>query len=336
MTEEKTVAIACQGGGSHCAFGAGVLIEMLERLLERGALARHGGTYRVMGFSGTSGGAVNALLTWLGFVSPAGLRAGVEALEGFWRDVMAVAPLDAVANATVVNMTRLQGVVPMVEVAPSLQFDWGQQRLRAVLERHVPFARLHELVHTDSPQLYIGAANIVSGAFTVFGGAGRHSTVTVEQVLASAAVPELFPPVKIDDNFYWDGLLSQNPPIRNFMRGRTRDSIPDEIWIIRINPIAHSPVPAQLADIRDRRNEMAGNLALEEERYFIQQVNNWVRRGLLPEKKHVAVHEISLERAVHGEDGLDYASKLDRNPVFIESLMMRGRKAAERFFSASA
>jgi hypothetical protein len=50
------VAIACQGGGSHAAFTAGVL----KRLLDAEELAG----YEVVGLSGTSGEAVCALLTW--------------------------------------------------------------------------------------------------------------------------------------------------------------------------------------------------------------------------------------------------------------------------------
>jgi NTE family protein len=53
---KKRVAIACQGGGSHTAFTAGVL----RRLLRADELAR----YELVGLSGTSGGAVCALLAW--------------------------------------------------------------------------------------------------------------------------------------------------------------------------------------------------------------------------------------------------------------------------------
>ena len=56
VTAPKRIAIACQGGGSHTAFTAGVL----KRLFQGDALAR----YDVVGLSGTSGGAVCALLAW--------------------------------------------------------------------------------------------------------------------------------------------------------------------------------------------------------------------------------------------------------------------------------
>ncbi len=54
--EPRRVAIACQGGGSHTAFTAGVL----SRLLQPDVMAGH----RVVGVSGTSGGAICALLVW--------------------------------------------------------------------------------------------------------------------------------------------------------------------------------------------------------------------------------------------------------------------------------
>lgn len=63
MSDEPTkIAIACQGGGSHTAFTAGAL----QRLLPE--IARP--EYELVGFSGTSGGAVCALLGWYGHVDP--------------------------------------------------------------------------------------------------------------------------------------------------------------------------------------------------------------------------------------------------------------------------
>jgi hypothetical protein len=62
-------------------------------------------------------------------------------------------------------------------------------------------------------------------------------------------------------------------------------------------------------------------------------VNKWVKKGLLPDKKHVTVREILLEHSGSSRDGLDYASKLDRQPEFIEGLLLRGKTAATRFMA---
>ena len=54
--DRPRVAIACQGGGSHTAFTAGVL----GRLFADDVLSK----YRIVGLSGTSGGAICAMLAW--------------------------------------------------------------------------------------------------------------------------------------------------------------------------------------------------------------------------------------------------------------------------------
>ena len=79
MTEpgRLRVAIACQGGGSHTAFTAGVL----TRLLGAEELAG----VEVVGLSGTSGGAVCALLAWSALLEGDPAAAG-RLLEDFWAD----------------------------------------------------------------------------------------------------------------------------------------------------------------------------------------------------------------------------------------------------------
>src|SRR3954464_5748993 len=61
-TPRRKIAIACQGGGSHTAFTAG----LLAGLLADDVFWSH---YRLVGLSGTSGGAVCASLAWSGLHS---------------------------------------------------------------------------------------------------------------------------------------------------------------------------------------------------------------------------------------------------------------------------
>ena len=76
--EDRTkVAIACQGGGSHTAFTAGVL---------QGLLAEWEPSMDLVGISGTSGGAFNALATWYGLVT-SGERRAIELLDAIWDDL---------------------------------------------------------------------------------------------------------------------------------------------------------------------------------------------------------------------------------------------------------
>src|SRR3954469_13909800 len=102
----RTVALACQGGGSHTAFTGGVL----QRLLADD-------NHRVVALSGTSGGAVCALLAWYALLTGGPVEAG-RLLERFWQDNAATSLGDATANAWLVGVARLEGRVSLPTVSP--------------------------------------------------------------------------------------------------------------------------------------------------------------------------------------------------------------------------
>jgi NTE family protein len=101
-TNKKRVAIACQSGGSHTAFTAGVLKGLLHsvRLQE----------YEVVALSGTSGGAVCALLAWHNLLGD-GAAGAVEDLDAFWRDNSATAPHEQIMNNWILWASNLQNFV---------------------------------------------------------------------------------------------------------------------------------------------------------------------------------------------------------------------------------
>ncbi|HNL23085.1 MAG TPA: hypothetical protein PKK51_13800, partial [Rhodocyclaceae bacterium] len=151
-----------------------------------------------------------------------------------------------------------------------------------------------------------------------------------DALLASAAIPELFRATRIAGGVYWDGLFSQNPPIRGFVSGHpSAEAKPDEIWVIQINPEGRDQEPRSTADIADRRNELAGNLSLAQELFFVDQVNRWLAEGWLPAShfKPITVRRIELRL------DLDYPSKLDRREEFIETLLAEGKSAGMAFLA---
>jgi NTE family protein len=317
----KRIAIACQGGGSHTAFTAGVLQSLLGGLKPD----RH----RIIGLSGTSGGALCAALAWTGLVEGKPER-GVALLESFWERMSTTQLPDFWSNQWLLLQQRSRAILGLPEISPYLLPNTGQDFLAELLDAHIPFARLQSLLTASSPSLMIGAVEVLSGDFTVFHshpGKGEPS-ISVEALLASAAIPEMFRAVHIGKGIYWDGLFSQNPPIRGFLSGKeSRDAKPDEIWVIQINPDRRSGEPTTASDIDDRRNELAGNLSLKQELFFVAQINDWLRKKWLNagHLKHVDVRFIPLEL------DLDYASKLDRSPVFIQRLLAEGRRQGSAF-----
>jgi NTE family protein len=308
----RRVAIACQGGGSHTAFTAGVLKKLLKDKEEH--------NYEVVALSGTSGGAICALLAWYGLLMNDTNKA-IELLDSFWRDNSANSVQDRLLNDWLLWTNRFfenTGGAPTI--SPYYLPSKGQDLLRSMLEKHVDFRRLQELVGPSSSLLLIGAANVLSGEFKAF--SSRRDRISVDMILASAAIPTLFKAVHADGGVYWDGLFSQNPPVRELP-----DAQPNEIWVIQINPETCKSEPKSVPQITDRRNELSGNLSLYQEIYFIKTVNKWVEEGSLSGTKHevIDIKWIQMLR------DLDTASKLNRDPSFIRGMMAYGEEQAEKF-----
>jgi NTE family protein len=95
-------------------------------------------------------------------------------------------------------------------------------------------------------------------------------------VVASAAIPTLFRAIRVGTGTYWDGLFSQNPPVRNLLEAQ-----PDELWVIQINPTRRDAEPRTMIEIADRRNELSGNLSLYQELHVIEKIDELLNEGLL-------------------------------------------------------
>lgn len=320
--EPRMVAIACQGGGTHTAFTAGALRAILRQL--------DPARYTIVGLSGTSGGAINALIAWYGLLIGDRQKAA-QILLDFWNDTAAKTIPDAVTNEWFLTTLRLADLGFMPQVSPYAVPQVARHFLKDLLERHIPFDQLPSLLTPRSPQLLVGAVNEVTGEFKVFSGA----RITVDKILASAAVPNIFRTVHIRDEIdagdYWDGLFSQNPPVRDFVSipANAADK-PDEIWVVRINPERDVHEPRTVVEIATRRNSLSGNLSLNQELDFIRKVNEWVAQGVLPAArfKIVAIREISLDLS------LDSISKWDRSPALLRRLITHGEERAEQIIDS--
>ena len=317
------MAIACQGGGSHTAFTAGVL----KKLLRTEEFKR----YEVVGLSGTSGGAVCALLAWHHLMRGDGSGAA-ETLDAFWRDNSATAPHEQIVNSWILWASNLQNFVTMPAISPydNPFSDSTLEEFKRMLQRRVDFAEVGVQPEDSYPMLLVGAVDVLSGEFRTFN--SRQDRITPETILASAAIPNLFRSVRSGDGgTYWDGLFSQNPPVREFT-----DEGPDEIWVVQINPKELETEPRTVAEIADRRNELSGNLSLYQELRSIEKIDQLLEAGLLsPDGKYkqIVVRVIELSRSRFSRS-LGTASKLNRDPRFIEDLMSHGEARAEEFLVA--
>jgi NTE family protein len=346
----KRIAIACQGGGSQCAFVAGAL----GTLLAQGVQHR----YRIVGLSGTSGGAITAALAWAGLLEQArGSKAPIEdRIIGCWKDLSAQTPREIFFDRFCLMTLRMteMGLLPSLASSPaSAQFQLGVQMvgrligrpeftdLRALLVKHVPFGDLPSLIEPQSPALLVGAADVLDGTFKVF--SSKRDEIKVESVLASAAIPNLFPAVWVDGHAYWDGIFSSNPPVLDFMRKPQMGEgmFPNEIWIIQVNRVRADAVPELPSDVFDRRNHLAGNLSLQHELQVIDIFNRLLQQGAVTDafRAHfglgatetITVRFLRMSEAL--QKSLDYPSKLSRQPAHIARLIADGAIQAKAFMA---
>jgi len=203
--------------------------------------------------------------------------------------------------------------------------------LRAMLDRAVDFDDLRDravAAGADAPQLLLGAVDVLSGGFKAFD--SRSGEVSVDAVLASAAIPTLFRSVPVNGGLYWDGLFSQNPPVRDLL-----NDLPDEVWVIQINPTVRDDEPDTTETIADRRNELAGNLSLYQELAFIERINSMLDTGVISSEngKMITVRVLEMARPPHSQQR-GYASKLNRDPAFLQELIDLGLRQADEFLAA--
>lgn len=297
------IAIACQGGGSHTAFTAGALGRILET-----------GDHEIVGLSGTSGGAMCAYLAWAALVTDRRAE-GAAMLADFWTAMSARGPLDRMVNDATVVAAALQPSA--AEIPNPVAAAWGRDRLRAALAEVVDVDDERLATPVDAlPLLLVSAVEVLTGEFTLF----RNGEVTVDALLASAAVPGLYDAVRLDEGLYWDGLLSQNPPVRQLAW-----SGPEEIWIVQVYPRERAREPRTPPEIRQRRNELTANLSLEQEVWFVTRINQLIEGGALrdPDHRPIVVRRIEIPEA--DAEG----SRLDRRPRVVERLVEAGARAAD-------
>lgn len=252
------IALVLQGGGALGAYQAGVYQALDEAGLELDWIA------------GVSIGAVNAALI---AGTPPGQR--VEKLHAFWTQVStepwcsawtAMLPQELVGaealRATLNNLNVASSAVSGVKsiLAPRLVPAWlwpagsggalslyDSHPLRETLARLVDFDR----INAGPMRFSVGAVNIRTGNFGYFDTAGH--AIRLEHVLASAALPPMFPPVEVDGEFYWDGGLVSNTPLQWVVEGEPhRDSLVFQVdlWNTR------GQLPSDLAEVVTRQKEI--------------------------------------------------------------------------------
>ncbi|MBV1698832.1 MAG: patatin-like phospholipase family protein [Hyphomicrobiales bacterium] len=317
----KPINLALQGGGAHGAFTWGVL----EQILTDGRLA-------IEGISGTSAGAVNAVMLADG-MARGGRDEAIKRLADFWRAVSNNGNLPAVQRAVV---ERLMSFIPLEGTPMQAWLDTISKYfspydfnplninpLKDLFERFVDFGAVR--AYPDL-QLFISATNVQTGRVRIF----SREKITAEALMASACLPLLFRAVEIDGVPYWDGGYLANPVIFPFF-GTTAT---EDVLVVQINPLVRQETPTSASEIMNRINEITFNSSLPSEYRAIEFVARLIDRGRLPrgvgpgQYRRINVHRIVFDRfGAH----FDASSKITTDYTFFETLRVNGKRAARRF-----
>lgn len=314
--QPRSITVALEGGGSLGAFAWGVL----DRLVEVPGI-------RIGAVSGASAGAVNAAMLVQGLAA-GGPAAAKRLLETFWRRVAIASgslpgPVGAWlhmvggAMAPVVDAMRQTTAAWSPGVGPN-----GANPLRGILGEMLDpraFAR------PGAPDLMVAATCVRTGEARLFRGA----EVTVDVLLASACLPQLFPAVRIDGEEYWDGGYSSNPPLRPVIEAGS----PADVLLVRTTPLERPQSPLGSAAVQERVNEITFGMALRSELRSLALVQELLAGmpdlpPLLARLRDARVHMIGAEAEFRAMQG---GSKQDPTWSFLSEMRDLGHRAADRW-----
>ncbi|MFL1461098.1 patatin-like phospholipase family protein [Roseococcus sp. DSY-14] len=316
----RRVNLALQGGGTHGAFTWGAL----DRLLEEEDLDFDG-------LSGTSAGAINGAIFALGLLEDG--RAGAKAaLERFWRALgskFAVSPFRSTPVEKAlwgwdlsynIGWNAFETVTRMLSPYQINPFPMEFNPLRKALDESLDLARLRG--DKNAIRLFISATNVRTGKPKVF----TRPEITVDALLASACLPNVFRAVEIDGEAYWDGGYLGNPALWPLYH----DRLASDIVLVQLNPLLRPELPTTTGDIMNRLNEISFNASLMSEMRAIDFVQRMLDAGRLeqPRYRRLFLHIIEDETRMRA---FKLSTKFNGDWDFLQTLRDYGREAADRF-----
>lgn len=184
-----TTAVVLSGGANLGAVHVGMLRALIEAGIRPDLIV------------GTSVGAINGF-----YIASRWNAVGVNGLDSVWADM----------RRSTIFPTRLVG--GLLGFLGKRNYLVPPDGLRELVEEHADFVRIE-----DSPvPLHVVATDLLTGIDR------RFSTgPAVDAVMASAAIPAVFPPVMINGVPYIDGGVVNNTPISHAV-----DLGADDIWVL--------------------------------------------------------------------------------------------------------
>jgi NTE family protein len=319
-------ALVLSGGGARGAYEVGVLATLFEEVLPQ---LPPGFEFDII--SGTSVGAIHAAYAAASADLPPAERARL--MVDTWSEMR-------VRDVLKLSVTDLLGVPLRALGVTKLRrrFRTGTQRgqqadvvgglvdlapLEQLVAERIPWMHLRRNLKQGRPgALCVSCTEVRTGKVTVFmdgaladpapwafdpNAQAIRGHVTPEHVRASAAIPFLFPAVRIGEHYYVDGGLRMNTPLSPALRLEA-----DRVLVIALKhaPRSSAGLPAYPEDVITQPAFLLGKVLnalmldqLEYELRGIGLVNSWIEHG---RKVYGDGFLGQINEAVRGQRGVDY------------------------------
>ncbi|NQY75325.1 MAG: patatin-like phospholipase family protein [Candidatus Margulisbacteria bacterium] len=220
MSDSSQIGLVLTGGGARGAYQAGVIRAITEITDDMGIV----NPFPVL--TGTSAGAINA--TYLSSFAE-DMTIASKRLVRLWTRISTkqVYRIDLLSMAGIGLRWLLElssgGLSPKKKARALL----NTEPLMELIQRGIKFQKIQENIDKGYiHSLALTAVNYSSGNSRTFfqGGAGVEpwerlrrkglaANITPEHIMASTAIPMLFPPIKLDGQYYGDGSLRNYTPL---------------------------------------------------------------------------------------------------------------------------
>ena len=310
LPRRRPVGLALQGGGSWGAYTWGALDALL---------ASH--SIEVRQLSGTSAGAINAAIV-AGSLAKGSRAQARKALRSFWASIADPAASDIIRSLwgplerhwrNSMNDMLLSSGVLSVCGGSSLAIN----PLRDGIAKHVDIEAIRS---KSAPALFVTVTNVRSGLPRVI----SNADMSVDALLASACLPDLFPALEIDGEFYWDGGYGGNPTLWPMIHS----GLADDLILVQLVPDRIEQIPTDSLSIRRRVGEIVFHSSLIAEMQAIHAMRALGdARNAEGRLAKLRLHRIGPPRLELFEQG----NGVERAQAWLQLLHAEGRMAGRGF-----
>jgi NTE family protein len=204
-----------------------------------------------------------APFAWPG-ASPEALPAAAPKLPDFWQFASGLAPAlkgdsaRGFLNQWEAGRVLFNGAPGFFALRPITPWLWpgSSERATSYYDTSAPRGTLEQFVDFDrinsnAMRLSVGAVNVRTGNFAYFD--TTKDRIRPEHIMASGALPPAFAAVEVDGEYYWDGGLVSNTPLRWVVdKDPQRDTLVFQVdlWSAR------GELPRNMTNVNTRQKEI--------------------------------------------------------------------------------